>query len=144
MEKVKDFSKNKSVGFYFILASCLLSLILIIVFLPNTKSGYYTWLSFIFLLVAILGDVVLIIFKKEDFAPALNSVCAGLAIGFFINACYNYVATVMTGIDIESFSGDFIFSVILYVLLFGSSIASIFIPLRKNIVDEDSIPDEAI
>lgn len=132
MEKLKEYFSTKGYGFYLILTSAVLALITIIVFFVGKDEGYLSWVSFGFLLTLVLGDAILIAIKKDNFIPALNTICSGLALGFFIDACYSYVATVMTGIDIESFSMAWILTVILSVLLFVISAATIFTPLAKT------------
>jgi len=133
MGKIKVFLKEKSVGFYFILASLVLSLIAIILFFANLGGDkFISWTNFALLLVLLLGSIALIIFKKDAFVPALTSILSGLVLGFFIYDTYNYIAIVMTGIDIESFAPIYIAECIFLVLLFGISIASIFIPINKS------------
>ncbi|MFA6624745.1 MAG: hypothetical protein WCS80_03165 [Bacilli bacterium] len=133
MSKISTYLKGKSVGFYFILGSLVLSLVALIIFFSGLGGdGFISWVSFACLFLIVIGDCILIYFKKESFAPALNSVLGGISLILLINDSYLYVSTVMTGIDIESFSAIWISSVIVLVLLFGISIASIFIPLTKK------------
>lgn len=132
MKKIKEFFDSKGYGFYVVLLTMIFSLFTLIVFLVSNKEGYLSWGSFAFMLVLILGDILLFAFKKDNFVPALNFICGLFICGFFINACYSYIATVMTGIDIESFSNGFILTVIGSVFIFVLSIASIFTPLNKK------------
>ena len=99
MEKMKEFFNSKGYGFYVVLLTMLLTIFAIIAFFVGNKEGYVSWGSFAFMLVLILGDILLIAFKQDNYVPALNFVCSLFACGFFINACYSYIATVMTGID---------------------------------------------
>ena len=103
MKKVTDFLKTCGIGFYVTFAAIVTSI-----------------------------DVALVAFKKEAFAPAVSTILSALAIGFFIYVSYNYVAIVTTGIDIESFNTDWIMSVVFYVLTYGLSVASIFVPWTKK------------
>lgn len=132
MEKMKEFFNSKGYGFYVVLLTMLLTIFAIIAFFVGNKEGYVSWGSFAFMLVLVLGDILLIAFKQDNYVPALNFVCSLFACGFFINACYSYIATVMTGIDIETFSIGFILSVIGNVCMIVFSIASIFMPLKKQ------------
>ncbi len=132
MEKMKEFFNSKSYGFYVILLTVLFTLFTIIAFFIGNKEGYVSWGSFAFMLILIVGDILLIAFKQDNYVPALNFVCSLFACGFFINACYSYIATVMTGIDIETFSVGFILSAIGNIFMLVLSIASVFTPLKKK------------
>lgn len=131
MEKFKKYFSTKGYGFYLILTTILVALITMIVFFVGLGEGFLSWFSFGFLVALVLGDIALIALKKDNFIPALNTICSGVALAFFIDACYSYVVTVMTGIDIETFSINWILTVILSVLLFALSAATIFLPLTK-------------
>lgn len=141
MGKINEYLKTKRTGFYFIFATFVLTLFTLIVFLAGYNASFMSWASFGLMLALLVGDVVLLAFKKDNFVPALNAICSGLALAFFINACYGYVAAVMTGIDIETFSGEWIMSVIGYVASFALSIASIFIPVVKE--DKEAVEENA-
>lgn len=132
MKKVTDFLKTCGIGFYVTSAAIVTSIVCLILFGVGLGQGYQSWGSFVCLLVLILADVALVAFKKEAFAPAVSTILSALAIGFFIYVSYNYVAIVTTGIDIESFNTDWIMSVVFYVLTYGLSVASIFVPWTKK------------
>lgn len=132
MKGILERFKRSSLGSYFIFATVLFSLISFILCLVGSATSYQSWGTFVCFLLLILVDIALFVFDKFQFAPAINTILSALGIGLFIYACYNYVATVFTGIDIESFSIDFIFSLIFYFLTYGFSIASIFLPLYKK------------
>lgn len=132
MEKLKEYFSTKRHGFYLVLSTIVLAIVTIIIFFVGVGEGYLSWVSFGCLLALVLGDLILLALKKDNFVPALNTICSGLAIAFFINACYSYVATVMTGIDIESFSMPWILTTVFSVLLFVISIITVFAPLGNN------------
>ena len=140
MKTIIERFKKCGLGSYFVFATMLTSLISLILCAVGANSGYQSWGSFAVFLILVIVDVVLFLFDKMAFAPAVNAILSGLGVGFFIYACYNYVATVFTGIDIESFSVDFILSLIFYILTYGLSIASIFLPLKKKEVETSSQP----
>lgn len=132
MEKLKKYFSTKRYGYYLILVAIAFALITIITFFIGLGDGYLSWFSFAALLTLVLGDLLLFVFKKENFIPALNTICSGLALAFFINSCYSYVATVMTGIDIETFALPWTITSISSATLFIISAATVFTPLSKN------------
>ena len=132
MKKVKDFLKTCSIGTYFIFATIVTSLISLILIGVGFQAGYHSYGSIVCLILLIVLDVVLLIIKKEAFIPAANVILSLGTILFFILTSYNYVAVVVTGIDIESFNIDWIFSIIFFIATYVLSFASIFIPLKKK------------
>ena len=132
MKKVKDFLKTCSIGTYFIFATIVTSLISLILIGVGFQAGYHSYGSIVCLILLIILDVVLLIIKKEAFIPAANVILSLGTILFFILTSYNYVAVVVTGIDIESFNIDWIFSIIFFIATYVLSFASIFIPLKKK------------
>ena len=138
MKSILERFKKCNVGAYFVFFTLLCSLLSFIFCLVGIASGYQSWLTFVCFILILVADVVLFVFNKLEFAPAVNAILSALGIGFFIYAGYNYVATVITGIDIENFSADFILSCVFYVLAYASSVASIFLPLYKKAKTEST------
>ena len=132
MKKVKDFLKTCSIGTYFIFATIVTSLISLILIGVGFQAGYHSYGSLVCLILLIVLDVVLLIIKKEAFIPAANVILSLGTILFFILTSYNYVAVVVTGIDIENFNIDWVLSTIFFIATYVLSFASIFIPLKKK------------
>ena len=132
MKKVKDFLKTCSIGTYFIFATIVTSLISLILIGVGFQAGYHSCGSIVCLILLIVLDVVLLLIKKEAFIPAANVILSLVTILFFILTSYNYVAVVVTGIDIESFNIDWVLSTIFFIATYVLSFASIFIPLKKK------------
>ena len=132
MKKVKDFLKTCSIGTYFIFATIVTSLISLILIGVGFQAGYHSYGSIVCLILLIVLDVVLLIIKKEAFIPAANVILSLGTILFFILTSYNYVAVVVTGIDIETFNIDWVLSTIFFIATYVLSFASIFIPLKKK------------
>ena len=132
MKKVKDFLKTCSIGTYFIFATIVTSLISLILIGVGFQASYHSYGSIVCLILLIVLDVVLLIIKKEAFIPAANVILSLGTILFFILTSYNYVAVVVTGIDIETFNIDWVLSTIFFIATYVLSFASIFIPLKKK------------
>ena len=132
MKKVKDFLKTCSIGTYFIFATIVTSLISLILIGVGFQAGYHSYGSIVCLILLIVLDAVLLIIKKEAFIPAANVILSLGTILFFILTSYNYVAVVVTGIDIENFNVDWVLSTIFFIATYVLSFASIFIPLKKK------------
>ena len=132
MKKVKDFLKTCSIGTYFIFATIVTSLISLILIGVGFQAGYHSYGSIVCLILLIVLDVVLLLIKKEAFIPAANVILSLGTILFFILTSYNYVAVVVTGIDIENFNIDWVLSIIFFIATYVLSFASIFIPLKNK------------
>ena len=142
MKKVKDFLKTCSIGTYFIFATIVTSLISLILIGVGFQAGYHSYGSIVCLILLIVLDVVLLLIKKEAFIPAANVILSLGTILFFILTSYNYVAVVVTGIDIENFNIDWVLSIIFFIATYVLSFASIFIPLKKkNKVENQQITE---
>lgn len=132
MNKLITLFKESGPAIYVLIATLVSTLISIILFAVGFQTGYHSWGSLVCFILLIVADLVLFLFKKEAFIGAVSTILSALAIGFFIYEAYNYVAVVMTGVDIESFSPDFIASCIFFILNYALSVAMIFVPFKKK------------
>ncbi|MDE6505462.1 MAG: hypothetical protein K2L42_06295 [Clostridia bacterium] len=125
---IKDYLKDKSIGFWFSAGLSVFSLITAAVY-----AGCYagtddmSWAAFVFILLAGLSGCALIAFKQFKFVPYVIAVLVFLALLFFIYGIYYYVSVVMVGIDLDSFDPQFIVCALFFVLAFGVSIANLFL-----------------
>lgn len=132
MVMLKDYLKDKAVGFWFTCALTVLSIITAAVY-----AGCYagtddmSWTAFALVLLAGLSGAALVGTKQFKYAPYALAVLIFLSLLFFIYGIYYYVSVVMVGIDLDSFDARFIVNFILYLLLFGLSIANLFLTQIK-------------
>lgn len=133
MFNLKEYAKDKGIGFYFTAAIALLTLITAIVYAAGfAGTDDMSWAAFALLLVGLAGSVALIAFKQYFWAPIVQAVFCFLALLMFIYGIYYYVSVVMTGIDATAFSAQFWVSTILFALLFVLSVANIFLSQTKD------------
>ena len=125
--------KDKSIGFWFCAAITLLSLVTSIVYaVCYAGSDNINWGSFAFMLAAAAAAVVLTVLKKHRLASYVQAFLVFMALLFFIYGIYYYISVVMVGIDLDSFTPEFIVCTILYLLAFGLSVANVFLKQTKD------------
>lgn len=130
---IKDYIKDKAVGFWFSVALTALSLITAAVY-----AGCYagtddmSWVAFVLILLAGISGATLIALKQFKYAPYALAILIFLSLLFFIYGIYYYVSVVMVGIDLDSFDAKFIVCLILFLLSFALGIANLFIRQIKR------------
>ena len=134
MEKIKNFFKSKSYGFYVTVAVVLLTLITSIVYADSygKNERYMSWAGFAVMLAGIFVAAGLTAFKRCEFAPQGLALANFVARMVYITNFYNYVVVVMVGIDISSFSTQFIACTTLFAILLVASVANIFFKQSKE------------
>lgn len=138
MFNVKDYIKNKGIGFYFTVGIALFSVVTAIVYAAcYTGTDSMSWIAFALLLVGVVGSAVLVVFKQYNWAPIAQAVLNFLAFLFFAYGIYYYVSVVMVGIDLTSFEPAFFVNIILFVINFGLSVANVFLRQIKNNAAKD-------
>lgn len=135
MEKIKNFFKDKSYGFYVTLAVALLTLVTLIVYANayGSNDRYMSWAGFAIMLVGLAAAAVLTVFKFNDWVPPVLALANFIALMLYITNIYNYVVVVMVGIDIASFSSQFLACTVLFAILTVVSIADIFFKQVKEV-----------
>ena len=139
MEKIKSFFASKSYGFYVTLCLIVLSIITASLYAVNYKDfvAYMDWTAVILILVAVCLSIAMIVFKLGKFAPAVLAVgnFAGLLI--YIQKIYGYVAVVMVGIDVNTFSAQFLICTTFFALTSIISLVNVYLKQDKvNKVEE--------
>jgi len=135
MEKIKNFFKDKSYGFYVTLAVAVLTLVTLIVYANayGSNDRYMSWAGFAIMLVGLAAAAVLTVFKFNDWVPPVLALANFIALMLYITNIYNYVVVVMVGIDIASFSSQFLACTVLFAILTVVSIADIFFKQVKEV-----------
>lgn len=140
---LKNYLKDKDVGFWFSASLTLLSLITSVVYAAcYAGTDNINWASFAFMLLAGISGAVLIAFKQYKFAPYALGALIFLSLLFFIYGIYYYVSVVMVGIDLDKFDPEFIVCLILYLLAFVAGIANIFLRQIKKDAKEATENEE--
>lgn len=135
MDKLKSFFKNNSYGFYVSFAVSLLTLVTLIVYANayGSNDRYMSWAGFVIMLVGIVAAVGLTAFKLNEWVPPVLALANFIALMLYITKIYNYVVVVMVGIDVASFSTQFLSCTVLFAILMVASIANIFFKQVKEV-----------
>ena len=137
---LKNIFKGKTVGFYVLLASIVLTLVTAFTYLGCCSKGIvgydaYNVCAFVLLLVSAAISICLVIFKQHKLAPYALGLLNFLALLFYVYGVYYYVSVVMVGIDLDHFEPQFLISTILFVLTLGGSVTSVFMKLEEGDVE---------
>lgn len=134
MEKLKKFFQEKSYGFYVTIGVSILTLVTLIVYATayGKLASYMSWWGFAFMIVGIAAALALILFKQGKWAPAAIALFDFIALLLFIVYIYKYVIVVMVGIDMNTFSPQFIACTTLFISCFVISVANIFLKQEKK------------
>lgn len=135
MNKLKNYLKNKSYGFYVTVFVMLFTLVTLIVYANayGSNDRYMSWAGFVIMLVGIVAAVGLTAFKLNDWVPPVLALANFIALMLYITKIYNYVVVVMVGIDVASFSTQFLSCTVLFAILIVASIANIFFKQVKEV-----------
>ena len=138
---VKNFFKSRGLGFYFTAGAVLLSLIQLIIYSTAFSTvdfvKYKHWTVIFCSVLAILSGIGLSCTKwTERFAPLAAFVCALASFLMFIRYGYMYFTELFfAGVSAEAISQmyyGYMGSIILYVLIWGVSIAAFFLRQSKR------------
>ena len=131
---IKELFKNKPVGFYVTLGTIGLALITAVAYLLcyNNTDNFNVW-AFIVLLVSVVASVILVLLKQYKIAPYALGFLNFVALLFYVYGIYYYVSVVLVGIDLDHFEPQFFVSTILFVVLLGASVTSIFMEQVKEV-----------
>ena len=133
-EKIKGFLANKRYGFYVTLCSLAMSVVAAIVYAVQYHAyvNFMSWAGFwMFLVGAILG-VILLVLRRYNWIAGIVGVGDLLGMLFFIRNIYPYVANVVGGVDVSSFSSNFILSVTFIAIAVVVTGVAIFLPQVKE------------
>ena len=111
----------------------LLSVIAAIVYAVNYHSynNFMSWASFWMFFVGIAVAALLFVLRQDVWAPV--GLFAGNLLGLliYVRHIYSYVQVVVAGVDISTFSSNFIFSTVFIAISFVVSIVACFLPQVK-------------
>jgi hypothetical protein len=125
---MKGILAGKRSGYYVTLALSVLSVVTAAFYAVSySKYASMSWAAFASLIIGALAAVVLANIGKGNWAPWVQVATIFAAILWFIKTQYSYVAVVLVGIDLTSFSPQFVTSVVLLVAALVVSIVNIYL-----------------
>ncbi len=136
MEKIINFFKDKSYGFYVTIASIIFTIITFSVYAGNYSKydSYMSWEGFYIMIGGLVLALIIMVFKKFSWATIVLAITNFFGLLFYILKIYNYVVVVLVGIDLASFSPAFITCTTLFAINVLISTANVFF---KQTRDED-------
>lgn len=132
-KSMKEYLAKKKFGFYVTLGVALIAIITALVYFfgyenePRFLSMTSVWL----LVGGAIGAIALSILNLDELGAAVIAVCSLIALMLYIYIIYNYVVVVLVGIDLSSFSVEFISSTVLFATTFVASVVAVFLPKKK-------------
>ncbi len=133
-DTVKRLFEGKSYGFFVTLALLVLSVVTAIVYAVS-YSNYERYMSngaVVALIIGTVLSVLLIVFKQFQLSAAAVALGGFVAMLLFIEKIYNYVVVVLVGIDLSTFSAEFITCSALFGVLLVGGIVDIFLKQTKE------------
>lgn len=124
--QIKFFLKSRGAGFYLTAAVSLISLITAIVYAACYASSTDCSLAACIITAACALWVGLSFTKLDKLAPYLQFMTVLTAFCFYAYSLYYYVSVVLVGIDLDSFSAEFIVCTLLYAVLIIASAVNVF------------------
>lgn len=136
---VKNYLKDKGLGFWFFVAATLLALVTSIVYAAcYAGTDNINWGAFALMVAAFACGVVLIALNRCKWLLYAQSLAVFVSLLLFVYGIYYYVSVVMVGIDADHFDAAFIINTILYILTFALSIANLFLKQTKTVKDKEA------
>ncbi len=133
MERIKEFFQKRNYGFYVSLVSMVLSVIAAIVYAANyhNYTNFMSWAGFVMFFVGLVVSCLLFVLRQDAWAPL--GLFAGNLLGLllYVRHIYSYVQVVVAGVDISTFSSNFILSTTFIAISFVVSIVACFLPQVK-------------
>lgn len=134
---MKVFLKNKGIGFYTTVCFAVLAIVTAVLY-----SGFYanyvgqmSWQAFWLLICGAVVSVVLHLLHFGNISPWVLAGGVFGAVLMFIRAMYSYIAVVMVGIDLNSFSPQFMTCSVLLGICLAGSIVNVYLIQEKEVQD---------
>lgn len=134
MELIKNFFKRKSYGFYVSLAVIVMTIITMAVYSASygNMARFMSWAAIGVMIAGIVVGLALSVLNLGEWGAAVMAITNFIGLSQYITKIYNYVAVVMVGIDINSFSSEFIACTVCFAILIVISVANIFFKQEKK------------
>ena len=133
-QMVNKFLADKRYGFFVSIVGILMSVVAAIVYavMYHAYVNFMSWTSFAMFLVGSVLALILLVLKMNELASVAAFSGSLLGALFFIRYIYPYVSVVLFGVDISSFSSNFIVSTIFISIAFVITLVAMFLPKVKE------------
>ena len=132
MNFLKNFTKDKTIGFYLAFGAALIVLITSIIFVISVSQDVtFSWITFVFILLGAACQIFAA-FKAWTFLSVLSVIFYGIAVGQHFYLALETYADIWTGVNF--FGGNAAAATafgIIFVLCAFATIASCFMKQRK-------------
>ena len=131
---MEKFLKRKGIGFYLTLCVAVLAIVTAVIYAVSyaNYAGQMSWLAFGLLIGGAVCAVALHCLGKGNWAPWVLAAAIFVSVLLYIQCMYNYVVVVMVGIDLNSFSPQFITCSVLLCVSLVLSIVNIYLKQQKE------------
>lgn len=144
MDKILNFLKTRTVGFWLTCAAALLVFVQAFVYLDEFSNDVekMSWAAFALSLCGVAAFAGLSVSRHTaPYAPAALAVCAFVAFLQFVSGQIIYLSDVfyggVTASAIASLNGAFVACAVLLILSTGLAVAGIFTRQRKKEIDNE-------
>lgn len=146
MEKIKEFLKNKGIGYFIVAATALVSIILAIIFLltykgamANNAASQVPETIAIFLFAGAIIEIVVLFIPQYRFVQVAAIVMFGLALFKEVILIPNLIADELNNVHYQGGDlGTSMFYLITLILINVASIAAVFVGFYKKDEDGDA------
>ena len=131
---MKEFLERKGIGFYATLCLAVLSVITAVVYAASYANyvGFMSWPAFALLIGGAVCAVLLHCIRKGKWSPWVSGATILVSLLLYIKCLYSYVVVVLVGIDLNSFSPQFIRCSVLFVACHLLGIVIIYLRQEKE------------
>ncbi|MBP5254144.1 MAG: hypothetical protein J6Z23_02010 [Lachnospiraceae bacterium] len=135
---MSKFLKEKGIGFYLTVCLAVLAVVTAIVYAVSYRNyvGFMSWPAFWLLIGGAVLAVGLHFIKLGKVSPWLLAAAVLAAVLLYIECLYSYVVVVLVGIDLNSFSNQFILCTSLFGACLVLSIVNIYLKQVKQVKEE--------
>ena len=132
---------GKRYGFYVMMASALLAIVAAAVYAGEygKNARFMDWAAFALLLVGAIVAVALAFINWDEIGMAVLALFSLISLLLYVDIIHGYVMVVAVGIDLDSFSSEFLASTVMLALNFVVSFVAIFLPKNKNKIKEEKL-----
>ncbi len=142
MAFIKKFLSTKAAGFYVSLASLVLGLLALIVYVARGGNSYSpVSIPAVVVLVLAIVTNVLVLIKDFGFLAYVPYILYIVTLGIWLNSEMLYLSNVFTGIDNNSLDPAWIVMVLFLVLAIATGFAATVMKIAKK-KKEEPLPEE--
>lgn len=124
--------KEKTSGYKMILATILMTIITLIVYVAIYRSSkYISWEGVRVLALGTVLAILLLWFRLQRFVPAVLLITSFGALLFHIYYIYFFISSVLTGIQFSGFPASFFVNFAFFGITVVMSIICVFLPVEK-------------